>query len=78
MIFLFTMNMESASERNIHQVIGEHKAKSEQEMCEILNKSDFIVARQYYKKNHPNPHLEDRGFIILQVSLIGKVVEYIS
>lgn len=76
MIFLFTMNMESVNERNIHQVIGEHPAKSCDDLCKILNTTDYITIRQYYKKNYPNHHLEDRGNLVLNCSLIGKVAEY--
>jgi len=75
-IFLFTMNMESVNERNIHQVIGEHPAKSCEDLCKTLNTTDYISIKQYYKKNHPNPHLEDRGNLVLNCSLIGKVAEY--
>lgn len=51
MRFQITMNMPSRSGNSVHQVIGEHPAKTLEELVDILSKSDFIIVDEIYKDN---------------------------
>jgi len=76
MRFQFTMNMPSRSGNQVHQIIGEHPAKSLQEMIEIISGSDFIVVDEIYKDNNPPPGQPDFysvGKIAINPLFIGKI-----
>ena len=51
MRFQITMNMPSRSGNSVHQIIGEHPAKSLAELVEVLSASDFIIVEEIYKDN---------------------------
>lgn len=51
MRYQITMNMPSRSGNSVHQVIGEHPAKSLEELVDILSRSDFIIVDEIYKDN---------------------------
>jgi len=51
MRFQITMNMPSRSGNSVHQVIGEHPAKTLEELVNILSQSDFIIVDEIYKDN---------------------------
>ena len=77
--FLFTMNMPSASDNLVHQIIGDvEDAGDINDLRYILNNTDFIKIRQYYSHRTPNgdKQLEDRGEMIVSVQHIGKTQEY--
>jgi hypothetical protein len=80
MRFLFTLNMASYKHQPIQQIIGEHPASGCDEMCELLNSTDFIVVEQYYhlRDTDENPVREWRykGPVILNSVHIGKVQIY--
>ena len=72
------MNLPSFKNNLVQQVIAEHPAKSLEELCQILNSSDFIMMRQFYTGVSPSRTREwkDRGLIILNVDHIGKAQEF--
>jgi hypothetical protein len=45
------MNMPSRSGNSVHQVIGEHPAKSLEELTDLLSHADFIIVDEIYKDN---------------------------
>lgn len=51
MRFQITMNMPSRSGNSVHQIIGEHPAKTLEELVDILSQSDFIIVDEIYKDN---------------------------
>lgn len=51
MRFQITMNMPSRSGSAVHQIIGEHPARSLDELVDILSHADFIVVDEIYKDN---------------------------
>ncbi len=75
MIFRFTMNMESGRGAGVHQVYGEHPAKSVEELAKIMDGRDFILVTQYYLRGGSN--LEDKGPMLLNCAHIGKVDRFI-
>jgi hypothetical protein len=77
---LITLNMPSAQNYLVHQVTVDIEAKSIDELCEILNESDFIVCRQFYRKKQPDGSSNwlDRGDMIINTSHIGKAQEYVE
>lgn len=82
MKFLFTLNMPSSKGALVHQVAGDYNASSCAQMCDALNKLDFITVRQFYKDEGRGPNgeviWEDKGEIIINTSKIGKVQVYIE
>jgi hypothetical protein len=76
MRFVFTLNMPSNRGKAIHQVIGDHPAKDEQELLEALCEAEFVVVEQLYNMNNENDGGYDwqpRGPLIINTSWIGKV-----
>lgn len=81
MKFLFTLNMPSSQGTLVHQVTGDYNANSCAQMCEVLNRLDFITVRQFYKDGEgPNGEIvwKDKGDIILNTSKIGKAQVYVE
>jgi len=80
MKFLFTMNMPSAQGYAVHQLTGEHSAASCDDLKFVLNNTDFVIVRQYYRKKAEDGshYWDDRGDLIVNVQHIGKVQEFIE
>jgi len=80
MRFLITLNMPSAQNYLVHQVTVDFDVKSVDEFCEVLNSTDFIVARQFYRKKQMDGSSNwlDRGDMIINTSHIGKAQEYVE
>lgn len=81
MRFLLTMNMPSARGELIHQMIVDHGSESATQFCLAMNRDEFIVCRQWYKRKDPytkEVSWEDRGDVILNTHHIGKVAEYLD
>jgi len=79
--FLFTLNMPSSQGSLVHQVIGDFNANSCSELCEFINRFDFITVRQFYKDGVAATGeilWQDRGEIILNTSRIGKIQVYVE
>jgi len=79
--FLFTMNMPSATDNLVHQIIGDvDGANSIDDLKYMLNHADFIKIRQFYSHRTSNneKRLEDRGDMIINVQHIGKTQEYLE
>jgi len=78
MRFLVTMNMPSANGMDTHQMTLEHPVKTQEEMCALLNRVEFIIFRMFYKRKNLNGEIwwQDRGEIIINTTMIGKAQEY--
>jgi hypothetical protein len=77
MKFVFTMDMPSSQGSLVHQITGDHPAKSIRELWSELNSVTFIIVRQFYKDDETTETGEikwiDKGEIILNTDKIGKV-----
>lgn len=76
MRFQITMNMPSRSGNSVHQIIGEHPAKSLEELTEALAHSDFIIVDEIYKDNEAMRgagNFYSVGKIAINPLFIGKV-----
>ena len=80
MRFLVTMNMPSAQGMDIHQLTLDYPVSSQEELCSLLNKQEFMIFRIYYRRKHLDGEVwwQDRGNIIINTSWIGKAQEYID
>jgi hypothetical protein len=72
---LFTLNMPSASNNLVHQVIAECPIKSLDEIAKILSERDFIVVKQLYRMK---TKWIDRGDIVLNTVHVGKVAQWLD
>lgn len=76
MRFQLTMNMPSRSGNSVHQIIGEHPAKSLEELVDELSNSDFIIVDEIYKDNDGGrgaANLYSVGKIAINPLFIGKI-----
>lgn len=87
MRFLFTLNMppgnldrvldhRNISPKFVHQVIGDHKSESCEELAEEMNDKQFIVVRQWYydtDRQTGEKSWVDRGELILNTNQVGKI-----
>jgi hypothetical protein len=80
MRFLLTMHMPSANGNPVHQLTVESDCNSCEEFLEELNDSEFVLVNLLYKYPSATGETswEDKGEIILNTSVIGKVQEYIE
>lgn len=80
MRFLVTMNMGSASGMLTHQLTLDHPVNSEEELCAILNRQEFIVFHLFYRRKNMGGDVwwQDRGKVIINSSCIGKVQEFLD
>lgn len=76
MRFQITMNMPSRSGNSVHQIIGEHPAKSLDALVEELSNSDFIIVDEIYKDNEAARGMGNFysvGKIAINPLFIGKI-----
>ena len=76
MRFTFTMNMPSHSGNPVHQIHGDHPAKSLDELLKVIASSDFIMVDEFYiKKDHNSGRafLDPQQLIALNPMHIGKI-----
>lgn len=79
MRFLVTMNMASKSNNLVHQVICDYPVQSIEEFLEELTNEDFILCEHYYRESPNKVTLWTlKGKMILNTSLIGKVMEFVD
>ena len=80
MRFLVTMNMPSINGMDTHQLTLEHPVSSQEEMCALLNKQEFLIFRMFYRRQNQDGEIwfQDRGEIIVNTSWIGKAQEFID
>ena len=80
MRFLVTMNMPSINGMDTHQLTLEHPANSQEEMCALLNRQEFIIFRMFYRRQGQDGEIwfQDRGEIIVNTHWIGKAQEFID
>ena len=78
MKYLITMNMASAKGDPVHQIIVEHNTTSVKKFMEQIENTNFILSRHLYRKREVSkkPTWEDRGDLIINTALIGKVQEF--
>ena len=76
------MNMPSAAGMLVHQLtLDVPEVKSCRELCDMMNRQEFITAKQWYKRKDPHTRTtewEDRGELIVNTHHIGKVAEWIE
>jgi hypothetical protein len=71
--FVFTMNMPSKGGNIVHQIIGDIDCESIEEMCSLLNESDFIMVREFYRDGPDSAHGRFVGTVCINTMMIGKV-----
>jgi hypothetical protein len=77
MKFLITMNMPSYKGGAIHQIICEYPATGLADFCDALEKREFTVIEEFYKKFDAanNPYYESQGLTSVNYRYVGKVKE---
>jgi hypothetical protein len=65
------MNMPSRSGNSVHQIIGEHSARSLGELIDVMSSSDFIIVDELYKDNGSD--LYSVGEVAINPLFIGKI-----
>ena len=80
MRFLVTMNMPSINGMDTHQLTLEYPVNSQEEMCALLNRQEFLIFRMFYRRQNQDGEIwfQDRGEIIVNTSWIGKAQEFID
>lgn len=76
MKFLITMNMPSASNNLVHQVICDYQVGSIEEFLDELNGEDFLLFTQFYREQDRNTgktYWIEKGQMVLNTSVVGKV-----
>ena len=78
MKYLITMNMASAKGDPVHQIIVEHSISSVKQFMGHIENTNFILVRHLYRKREVSkkPTWEDRGDLVINTTLIGKVQEF--
>jgi hypothetical protein len=58
----------------------EHPVKSQEELCALLNRVEFVIFRMFYRRKNIDGEIwwQDRGEIVLNTNLIGKAQEFID
>ena len=80
MRLLLTLNLPSARGDLIQQIIVDHSSEQLIQFCQSMNRDEFIICRQWYKRKDPYTKevmWEDRGDIVLNTHHIAKAAEYI-
>lgn len=77
MKFLITMNMPAYKGGPIHQIICEYPATGLADFCDALEKREFTIIEEFYKKFDAanNPYYESQGFTSVNYRYVGKVKE---
>jgi len=77
MKFLITMNMPAYKGGPIHQIICEYPATGLADFCDALEKREFTVIEEFYKKFDAanNPYYESQGLTSINYRYVGKVKE---
>lgn len=84
MKIVFTLNLQSNLKAptepgsGLQQIYGEHPCTTMEELVRELHTKDYILVREFFvrTKFDKTKWNEDRGYIILNVQLIGKVKEF--
>jgi len=74
--FLITMNMPSAANNLVHQMICDYAVSSIEEFLDELNGEDFLIFNQFYREQDRTTgktYWTEKGQMILNTSFIGKV-----
>jgi hypothetical protein len=74
------MNMPSTNGMDTHQLTLEYPVVSQEEMCAILNRQEFVIFRMFYRRQNQDGEIwwQDRGEIIINTSFVGKAQEFID
>lgn len=82
MRFLMTLNMPAYEGSLVQQItVDIDEAKSLMDLCQMMNRDEFIVGHQWYRRKRPYNQVsewEDRGLVIINTAHIGKVVEFLN
>lgn len=75
MRFQFTLSMASRAGSPVHQVLGEHPAKSLSELLEVICDNPFIMVEEIYKDSEAgrNGSFYGVGELLINTNVIGKV-----
>ena len=72
MRFQITLNMPSRAGNPVHQIIGDSKARSLEELVEELSDSAFVIVREVYKDQESGEYYPV-GDVAINPSVIGKI-----
>ena len=79
MKFLITMNMPSYKGGAIHQIICEYPAAGLADFCDALEKREFTIVEEFYKKNDEtkrfDSYYESQGLTAVNYRYVGKIKE---
>lgn len=77
MKFLITMNMPAYKGGAIHQIICEYPATGLADFCDALEKREFTIVEEFYKKFDAanNPYYESQGLTSVNYRYVGKIKE---
>lgn len=73
MKYLLTLNMGSASDKRVHQIILDHDAPTLEKLESYLENNNFVSGRLFYHNFHGEAGFKNRGDIIVNTGIIGKV-----
>ena len=78
MRFLVLMNMPTMSGALTHQLTLEYPVNSEDELCDALNRNEFLTFKMFYKRQGSAGEVwwQDRGKIVINSQWIAKAQEY--
>lgn len=84
MKIVFTLNLQSNLKApsdpgsGLQQIYGEYPCATLNELIKDLHEKDYILVREFFvrTKFDKTKWTEDRGHIILNVQLIGKIKEF--
>ena len=79
--FLITMNMPSAANNLVHQMICDYPVGSIHEFKDELCSEDFLLFTQFYREQDRSTgktYWTEKGAMILNTSLVGKVQVFIE
>ena len=72
MRFIFTLNMASKAGNPVHQIIGDHPAKTLEDLVSVLIDDGVVVVDEIYRDNNSGNYYSV-GPIAITSSVIGKM-----
>ena len=72
MRYIFTLNMPSKAGNPVHQIIGDHPAKTLEDLIEVLYDDGIIIVDEIYRDNNSGNYYSV-GPIALTLTVIGKI-----
>jgi hypothetical protein len=72
MRYIFTLNMPSKAGNPVHQIIGDHPAKTLEDLISVLIDDGVVVVDEIYRDNNSGNYYSV-GPIAITSSVIGKI-----